>query len=253
MIGYNSLIQIKIFSIVTINSTTTMQIKVLHLAAAAVALACIPGCSLKEKTTAKLKPGKVYELRKAGDPNTNIAPHEIRSVYFVLKPDDKPQLGGLRSVGDGSLNVRTTAYCHSESDHLIYGRRNAIGTPLRYGVVRSAAADWSRFPLGTRFRCKSQPGVVYEVDDYGSALVGTNTIDIYCPSQRLMNQWGVKHLDIEIVQWGSYSKSAQILRDRVAYRHVRQMLSDIQTRPDLAASFDSTARSPFVMARYPVP
>ena len=39
--------------------------------------------------------------------------------------------------------VRTTAYTQSESDHLRYGARTAIGTPLRHGVVNSAAADLS--------------------------------------------------------------------------------------------------------------
>ena len=40
--------------------------------------------------------------------------------------------------------VRTTAYTHSESDHLKYGARTAVGTPLRHGAVRSAAALGSR-------------------------------------------------------------------------------------------------------------
>ena len=37
--------------------------------------------------------------------------------------------------------VRTTAYTHSERDHLAYGPRNAVGTSLKYtSSVRSAAA-----------------------------------------------------------------------------------------------------------------
>ena len=77
--------------------------------------------------------------------------------------------------------VRTTAYTHSERDHLAYGPRNAVGTALKYtSSVRSAAADWSVYPLGTTFRIKGQP-YLYVVDDYGSALVGTGTIDIYQP------------------------------------------------------------------------
>lgn len=39
-------------------------------------------------------------------------------------------------------NVRTTAYTHSESDHIVYGAKSAVGTDLKYGTVRSAAADW---------------------------------------------------------------------------------------------------------------
>ena len=56
-----------------------------------------------------------------------------------------------------------------------------MGKPLRFGMVRSAAADWSRYPVGTRFRIVGKP-YEYVIDDYGSALVGTDTIDLYKPS-----------------------------------------------------------------------
>ncbi|MBL9117259.1 MAG: 3D domain-containing protein [Verrucomicrobiaceae bacterium] len=151
-------------------------------------------------------------------------------MYFVLKQDTPPMIGGQRASLNGPLSVRTTAYTHSESDHLAYGRQTAIGSQLRYGSIRSAAADWSRFPLGTKFRIRGQPTVLYEVDDYGSALVGTNTIDLYCPTRGMMNHWGVRNVDIEVVQWGSYSRSADIMKSRVHYAHVRRMLNDINLR-----------------------
>ena len=44
--------------------------------------------------------------------------------------------------------VRTTAYTHTESG----GAHNAVGAHLSGCHVMSAASDWSRFPLGTRFR-----------------------------------------------------------------------------------------------------
>ena len=130
-------------------------------------------------------------------------------------------------------NVRTTAYTHTESDHLPYGNKNALGGRLHAatGAVRraeytpravpvnedvadyrrasytgpalekfslketkttkrvktkkgyktvvvtrkpqigSAAADWSRWPVGTVFRLIST-GQVYRVEDYGWALAG---------------------------------------------------------------------------------
>lgn len=98
--------------------------------------------------------------------------------------------------------VRTTAYTHSERDHLAYGPRNAVGTALKYtSSVRSAAADWSVYPLGTTFRIKGQP-YLYVVDDYGSALVGTGTIDIYQPNKKLMKEWGRRYVELTIVRWG---------------------------------------------------
>lgn len=119
--------------------------------------------------------------------------------------------------------VRTTAYTHSESDHVGYGPKNAIGTYLKYGEkVRSAAADWSVYPLGTKFKIKGEP-YIYVVDDYGSALVGTATIDIYQPNKSLMRQWGRRVVEIEVIQWGSSRLSMEKLSGRKAYSHCRQM------------------------------
>lgn len=131
--------------------------------------------------------------------------------------------------------VRTTAYTCSEDDHLIYGSKNAIGSTLRYNDrVRSAAADWSFYPVGTTFRIKGLP-YLYVVDDYGSALLGTGTIDIYKPSKDIMNQWGRRNVEITVVQWGSMARSSEILAQRTKYDHCRQMLANIiRQSPSLA-------------------
>src|SRR5436190_20746156 len=78
-----------------------------------------------------------------------------------------PNLSGARHVP----NVRTTAYTHSEGS----GCHNAVGCRLSGGKVMSAASDWSRYPLGTRFRIAST-NEEYIIDDYGWALVGTDKI-----------------------------------------------------------------------------
>jgi 3D (Asp-Asp-Asp) domain-containing protein len=110
----------------------------------------------------------------------------------------------------------------------IYGRKNAKGTILKYGRLRSAAADWSVYPVGTLFRIKGQP-YIYEVDDYGSALVGTRTIDLYKPTLSSMRDWGVRHVDIEILRFGSYKQSLDILTPREKKAsHVRKMASVIR-------------------------
>lgn len=126
--------------------------------------------------------------------------------------------------------VRTTAYTHSESDHLAYGARNAVGTSLKYtSTVRSAAADWAQYPLGTKFRIKGQP-YLYVVDDYGSALVGTGTIDIYQPSKNLMKQWGRRYVEIMVVQWGSPEASMEVLAARKGYKHCRAMYANLAAK-----------------------
>lgn len=121
--------------------------------------------------------------------------------------------------------VRTTAYTHCEKG----GKRNAIGGRLSTGPVASAAADWSRFPLGTKFKVL-QTGQVYQIDDYGSALVGTNTIDLYKPSRQSMRNWGVRHVDIQILQWGSRERSLQVLAPRTRTRYVREMVADLRSK-----------------------
>lgn len=125
--------------------------------------------------------------------------------------------------------VRTTAYTHSEADHIQHGRSTALGTRLSYGPVRSAAADWSRWPAGTLFRIR-ETGELYRVDDYGWALAGTNTIDLYKPSRLAMNRWGVRTVTIENLEWGDVDRSRAVLRGRSKYKHVRRMLDGIDSR-----------------------
>src|SRR5262245_50069914 len=126
-------------------------------------------------------------------------------------------------------SVRTTAYTHTESDHLKHGRSTAMGTRLQSGSTNSAAADWSRWPAGTVFRIQ-ETGEVYEVDDYGWALSGTNTIDLYKPSRSAMNSWGVRRVIIENLHWGDVDRSLAILRGRSKFKHVRRMISQIESR-----------------------
>lgn len=101
---------------------------------------------------------------------------------------------------------------------------------LKYGQLRSAAADWSVYPVGTVFQIEGDVSL-YIVDDYGSALVGTRTIDLYKPSSYSMNLWGVRKVNIRIVKWGSFSKSLAILKPRQKASHVRAMVSRLESRP----------------------
>ena len=125
------------------------------------------------------------------------------------------------------MKVRTTAYNDRESDHRRYSNSSAIGTPLASGEVRSAAADWARWPAGTKFVILST-GKIYQVDDYGWDLSGRNTIDLYCPSAMEMNQWGLRRVTIQILEWGDPWKSYRVLKPRRDYAHVRRMLNEIQ-------------------------
>ena len=195
--------------------------------------------------------------------------------------------------------VRTTAYTHTESDHLAYGNHNALGgtlhaaafparpsyaasaipfsssqdivdeqggfhrqpfldrtvapmgghlppgtaayasapsdtTPTSYG---SAAADWSRWPAGTIFRIEST-GQLYRVDDYGWALAGRNTIDLYESTRDNMNAWGVRTVPIHVLQWGSREESLRRLRNHQGYKHIRRMVLELEDKTRAAARLE---------------
>jgi 3D (Asp-Asp-Asp) domain-containing protein len=123
--------------------------------------------------------------------------------------------------------VRPTAYTRRERSG--GGGDNAIGFYLSGRHVKSAASDWSRFPLGTRFRIVDTREE-YMIDDYGAALVGTNTIDLYKPSRLDMKRWGVRHVDIDILQWGSEEQSLKVLRPRTKHRIVKRMIVALQKK-----------------------
>lgn len=207
---------------------------------AAVTISALSSCALspletlgwansKPKSGSPLQPGVRYEVRKALAAGVPFRAKDMKRYYFVMQ-SPRPPLMAAAQIPGRKMTVRTTAYCHDEADHIVYGEMNALGTPLKFGSVRSAAADWSRYPVGTRFRITGQPNVVYEVDDYGSALVGTGTIDLYKPTRGQMDDWGVRNVDIEVLQWGSYQRSVDIMRDRTKWPHVRRMVEDIESR-----------------------
>ncbi len=129
-------------------------------------------------------------------------------------------------------NVRTTAYTHTEKG----GAHNALGTYLSGRHVMSAASDWSRFPLGTRFRIATT-NEEYMIDDYGMALVGTDTIDLYKSSR--LDKWGVRYVDIDILQWGSEEQSLKVLAPRCKNHCVRRMVAGLQQKKEPIASLDS--------------
>lgn len=123
--------------------------------------------------------------------------------------------------------VRTTAYTHTEQG----GSRNAIGTRLSGKKVMSAAADWSRWPLGTRFRIVATDEV-FQIDDYGGALIGTGTIDLYKTNRLAMHKWGARRVDIDVLEWGSPEESLKVLAPRKNNRRVRQMIFALSKRPN---------------------
>jgi 3D (Asp-Asp-Asp) domain-containing protein len=137
-----------------------------------------------------------------------------------------------------SQRVRTTAYTHTEKG----GPRNALGDRLSGHHVMSAASDWSRFPLGTHFRI-ADTNEEYIIDDYGTALIGTDTIDLYKTNRLAMKKWGVRHVDIAILKWGSEEESLKVLKPRCKHRCVRQMVVSLEKKRGKTVAQASSART----------
>jgi 3D (Asp-Asp-Asp) domain-containing protein len=129
-----------------------------------------------------------------------------------------------RTASSKRLTVRTTAYTAAEPG----GAHAACGTRLHFGGnTYSAAADWSWLPLGTRFRMK-ETGRTYVIEDYGSALVGKQTIDLFMPSGAAMRQWGTRTVNIDILEWGSRAMSLKMLEPRQKAGFVRSMVVSLR-------------------------
>lgn len=135
-----------------------------------------------------------------------------------------PQLTATRTGGRRISHVRTTAFCTNEGGS---GRHNATGQHLSSRKAHSAASDWSRYPLGTRFRVVGSNDE-YVIDDYGWALIGTGTIDLHKASRAEVRRWGVRDVDIEVLEWGSREESLKVLRPRKASRNIRRMIAGLE-------------------------
>ena len=112
--------------------------------------------------------------------------------------------------------------------------RYAVQSPATYG---SAAADWSRWPAGTILRLLST-GQIYRVDDYGWALAGRNTIDLYMATPNEMNAWGARTEPIQILRWGDPQESLRFLQSHQGYRHIRRMVLELQGNHHAAAAME---------------
>ena len=142
------------------------------------------------------------EEREPPTPGPKRAPRTTRAVKAAVKPTRKVK------------------------------RAVAVSKPPQIG---SAAADWSRWPAGTVFRLLST-GQNYRVEDYGWALSGRNTIDLYMANQREMNNWGAREETIEVLKWGDPQESLEFLRRHQDYRHIKRMVLELEGREKEASA-----------------
>jgi 3D (Asp-Asp-Asp) domain-containing protein len=153
-------------------------------------------------------------------------------VINISSKDPKLQpfsLNGKKSTTRVTTTTRVT------KTTITRGGKRAVVVSSKPPRIGSAAADWSRWPMGTTFRLLST-GQMYRVEDYGWALSGRNTIDLYMANQRDMNAWGARQEPIQVLRWGDPRESLQFLRGHQDYKHIKRMVLELQGRDQEAAA-----------------
>jgi 3D (Asp-Asp-Asp) domain-containing protein len=157
----------------------------------------------------------------------NISSSDTKLEKFSI---DKP-----KKATRATTTVTTTRVARiTKTTTIVRGPKRAVASskPPRIG---SAAADWSRWPMGTTFRLLST-GQMYRVEDYGWALSGRNTIDLYMSNRSDMNLWGARQEPIQILHWGDAQQSLQILQSHTAHKHIKRMVLELEGRNQEAAA-----------------
>jgi 3D (Asp-Asp-Asp) domain-containing protein len=155
----------------------------------------------------------------------NISSSDSKLEKFSL---DKPKKATRVTTTVTTTRVTKTAAT-------IRGAKRGVAVSKSPPRIGSAAADWSRWPMGTTFRLLST-GQMYRVEDYGWALSGRNTIDLYMANQRDMNAWGARQEPIQVLHWGDSQESLQFLRGHQDYKHIKRMVLELEGRDQEAAA-----------------
>ena len=184
------------------------------------------------------------QLQAAGPPvhraeNTRV-PLEPEGDYRLVSYTPGPQPFSMNddepktAVRKATRATTTTTTITTRTVKAVRGKRVVMKARLQPPKIGSAAADWSRWPMGTTFRLLST-GQIYRVDDYGWALAGRNTIDLYMATPAEMNAWGARAEPIQILKWGDTEESLRFLQRHQDYKHIRRMVLELQGNEETAA------------------
>jgi 3D (Asp-Asp-Asp) domain-containing protein len=177
---------------------------------------------------------------------------QVRTTAYTDTESDHRQYGNRTALGGvlhaapppsapRAVPVASAVNQSSSNDYqpIAYVTRSQpfVSDSFSNQIYGSAAADWARWPAGTIFRVLST-GQLYRVEDYGWALAGRNTIDLYMATPREMNGWGVRQELIQVVQWGDRKECLRRLAPHTKYRHVKRMVLELEGRERAAANLD---------------
>ena len=169
---------------------------------------------------------RAENVRRAG----TISDSDEVDVINISNTDTKLQPFSMQE----KKATRVTTTRRVKKTTPVRGAKRAVAASKRT-KIGSAAADWGRWPMGTTFRLLST-GQTYRIEDYGWALSGRNTIDLYMSNRRDMNTWGARQEPIQILHWGDPQQSLQFLQSHTDYKHIKRMVLELQGRNEDAAA-----------------
>jgi 3D (Asp-Asp-Asp) domain-containing protein len=173
---------------------------------------------------------RAENVKRAG----TISDSDDVDVINISSKDPKLQPFSMQEKKKATRVTTFTATTRVTKTTTVRGAKRAVAVS-KPSKIGSAAADWSRWPMGTTFRLLST-GQMYRVEDYGWALSGRNTIDLYMSNQRDMNIWGARQEPIQILHWGDPHESLQILQSHADHKHIKRMLLELQGHDQEAAA-----------------
>ncbi len=143
-----------------------------------------------------------YRIKYKDD--IEIEKTEISSVT-IKEPVDKIIQVSTKQTSRSSSVSRTSSTTASSGKYKITaycpcmkccGKTNGITAMGTKATANHTVAASSQFAFGTKLKIN---GIVYTVEDRGGAIYG-NRIDIYMNSHSEALAWGVRYLDVEVVQ-----------------------------------------------------
>lgn len=150
-----------------------------------------------KKITYKVKYQNDIEIEKT-EISSEIIKEPVSKIIQVRKVTSRsavnrtstPETTSASGVTLGKYKI--TAYCSCAK---CCGKSNGITASGRYASANHTIAAPGNFPIGTKLKIN---GVVYTVEDRGGAINGKK-IDVYVNSHSEALRWGVRYLEVELL------------------------------------------------------
>ena len=194
------------------------------------------------------------ELAVPHDADCPIETHDARQEFrrkpeFAVEPDCKVLAAAAGVAAATILPSKAPSYASEQlriafdGDAVLFGDESErVSQEQGLDAFHRHEAEHARLPLpGGPFRGfldalqRIQGAFPLEESPIRTALVTARSAPAHKRVILTLRAWGVRQVDIEILEWGCPERSLKILSDRTRNRHVRKMVeslrADLGTRP----------------------